>query len=197
MTSFEKLISISAVVPVYNSEKIVSELCHRLHHALNAICGQNYEIILVDDCSTDKVWSKIKELASAQTNVKGFRFGKNSGQWMATLAGINKAVGKYIVTIDDDLEYDPVDIEKLYKAITISGLPLVIGIAPGKYKKKSLDALTSAPRKKIVDFVWRKFPTDSFKIFKRELLFNGTSFGPKVHFEAFIKHSLDKRFAGY
>jgi len=185
------------VVPVYNSGEIVLELSRQLHQALSTICGQKYEIIMVDDCSTDNVWSKIKELATAHSNMQGIRLGKNVGQWRATLAGINHTTGKYIVTIDDDLEYDPADIEKLYGAITATSLPLVIGIAPDKYNKKNLDALTSTPRKKLINFVWGKFPTDSFKIFRRELLFSGSSSGPKVHFEAFIKHSLDKRFAGY
>ena len=198
MTSIKKGIEISAVVPVYNSEEIVLELTNRIHEVLNKICSTNYEIILVDDCSTDNVWSRIKEVA-AHPNVMGYRLGKNSGQWSATLAGINQASGKLIVTIDDDLEYEPADIMKLYNAITASDRDwhLVIGMAPDKYKKKNLDALTAAPRKKLVDLMWQKFPTDSFKIFRRELLFNSDSYSPMIHFEAFIKHSLDKRFAGY
>jgi len=188
---------ISVVVPVFNSEGIVSELAFRLHSTLQALCGERYEVIFVDDCSTDGVWKKIKELASAHPNVRGIRLGKNSGQWMAVLAGCSQASGKYIVTIDDDLEYDPADIEKLYRAINTGDIYLVFGIAPEKYRKKNMNELSTLLRNRFINLFWHKFLTDSFKIFRRELLFNGKHFAPKIHFEAFIKHSLDERFAGY
>lgn len=188
---------ISAVVPVFNSEAILPELAHRLQQALGSVCGQEYEIILVDDCSTDGAWKKIKELACGSASIKGIRLGKNAGQWMAALAGIKYTTGKYIVTIDDDLEYDPADIAKLYQTIRSGDLYLVFGIAPEKYRKRNVNELTSLLRNRFINLVWHKFLTDSFKIFRRELLFSGEHFAPKVHFEAFIKHTLSERFAGY
>lgn len=188
---------ISVVVPVYNSAAIVEELCKRLKSVLERIAGSKFEILLVDDCSSDSVWENIKWLALQDEKIKGYRLGKNFGQWMAVLAGIKQAKGKYIVTIDDDLEYDPEDIEKLYRAITNFNYHLVFGLAPDKYRVKNANTLNARFRNKFLNFLWQKFITDSYKIFRREVLFNNETFAAHIHFEAFIKHTLHPKFVGY
>jgi glycosyltransferase involved in cell wall biosynthesis len=188
---------ISVVVPVYNSQDIIEELCKRLEDALKRMCGDKYEIILVDDCSSDGVWTKIKNLAAQKPHITGHRLGNNFGQFMATLAGISKAKGSYVVTIDDDLEYDPADIQKLWDALHKNDYYLVFGIAPDKYRVKNINTMQASLRNKVINFLWQKFLTDSYKIFRRELFFKGDEFGSKLHFEAFVKHSLNERFVGY
>lgn len=188
---------ISVVVPIYNSQGIVAELCKRLTPTLSKLCGNDYEIVLVDDCSSDGVWQVIKELAAADGHITGHRLGTNFGQWMAILAGIEQTRGKYIVTIDDDLEYDPAEIEKLYQMITTNDYYLVFGIAPDKYEMKHPNAPGAKLRNTFINVVLQKFVTDSYKIFKREVLFKDNQFFSKVHFEAFVKHTLNERFVGY
>jgi glycosyltransferase involved in cell wall biosynthesis len=188
---------ISVVVPVYNSQDIIEELCKRLEDALHRLCGDRYEIILVDDCSTDGVWIKIKNLAAQKPHISGYRLGNNFGQFMATLAGISKAKGNYVVTIDDDLEYDPADIQKLWDALHNNDYYLVFGIAPDKYQVKNINTMQASLRNKVINFLWQKFLTDSYKIFRRELFFKGEEFGSKLHFEAFVKHALKEQFVGY
>jgi glycosyltransferase involved in cell wall biosynthesis len=136
-------------------------------------------------------------LAAADPHVKGHRLGNNFGQFMATLAGISRAKGSYVVTIDDDLEYDPADIQKLWHALHNHDYYLVFGIAPDKYRVKNINTMQASMRNKVINFLWQKFLTDSFKIFKRELFFNRGEFGSKLHFEAFAKHALNPRFVGY
>lgn len=103
---------ISVVVPFFNEEDSVSELHRRLISVLHK--GDTaFEIIFVDDCSTDKTFDRIKILKP----VIGLRLSKNSGQSAALAAGIRKACGDIIVTLDGDLENHPEDIPDLLKKI--------------------------------------------------------------------------------
>ncbi len=179
---------ISIVVPVYKSAGILPELVNRLSQALTEI---NHEIILTDDCSPDESWKVIKSLSKEFSNVHGIRLGKNAGQFMSTLAGISRTQGTYIVTIDDDLEYDPKDVLKLYHRICSGDYYLVFGIAPAKYKIQHQNPLFAYTRNRFINFIWKKFPTDSFRIFHRNTMFDSDGkFVPKIHFEAFVNHYI-------
>ena len=179
---------ISVVVPVYRSSGILPELVKRISLSLADI---DHEIILADDCSPDESWKVIKSLAQNLGNVHGIRLGKNAGQFMTTLAGISKARGKYIVTIDDDLEYDPEDILKLYSKINSGDYYLVFGMAPAKYRMQHKNPFVAGIRNRFINFVWKKFLTDSFRIFHRNALFDQDGkFASKIHFEAFVNHYL-------
>lgn len=187
----------SIVVPVYNSETIIEELVRRITLTMDEI-GQVYEIILVDDCSTDMVWKRIINMAATNSHIRGFRLGNNFGQWMATLAGMAQSKGANIITIDDDLEYDPIDIKKLIHRLNSSDCYIVFGLAKEKYILQGKNALLSNIRNKMLNQVWQKFVTDSFKIFKRELVFTQQNqFYPRIHFEAFINFNLHEKFVGY
>jgi glycosyltransferase involved in cell wall biosynthesis len=100
---------ISVVVPVYNSAATLNELHGRLIAALDGAVS-NFEIILVDDCSRDDSWIHILALVSADPRVRGIRLTRNFGQHAATLCGISKTNGSWILTIDDDLQQKPEDI---------------------------------------------------------------------------------------
>lgn len=108
MTS--QLPKISLVVALKNEEENVQPLIARVDEALQ---GLHYELILIDDGSTDQTIKKIKEVLS--TKIKLVVFRKNFGQTQAMKAGIDLAQGHYIVTMDGDLQNDPIDIPMMYK----------------------------------------------------------------------------------
>ena len=105
---------ISIVIPVYNSQECISELCHQITDALKGI---DYEQIMVNDCSRDSSWNEIKKEAQKNKNILGINLRKNGGQDNAILTGLNYANGKYIIIMDDDLQHSPYDILKLYEEI--------------------------------------------------------------------------------
>ena len=103
---------ISVVVPLFNEEKSVVLLHQELLSALKSF-SQQFEIIMVDDGSKDGTFEEIRKLSS----VIGIRFSRNYGQTLALAAGIKKATGDVIVTIDGDLENDAQDIPKLIEKL--------------------------------------------------------------------------------
>jgi glycosyltransferase involved in cell wall biosynthesis len=107
------------------------------------------------------------------------------------------ASGEYIVTIDDDLEYLPEDIITLYDYIKANNFHVVFGIAEEKYRLQGKNTRLAKGRTRLLNALWGKGVTDSFKIFKKELVFDADSFIVEEHFEAFIKHRLAQSFWGY
>ena len=107
---------ISIVVPVYRSENCLSELARRVHKDV----GENfesYELILVNDNSTDESWNVIVGLTGKYNFITGANLRKNVGQDNAIMAGLHHAKGDVIIIMDDDLQHDPSDINKLYKEV--------------------------------------------------------------------------------
>lgn len=129
---------LSVVVTVYNEEDNVIPLCQKEYEALEGI---DYELILVDDGSTDKTIENAKSIANERTKV--LIFNKNYGQSTAMSAGIDIAQGEFIVTMDGDLQNDPADIPKMLQKLEESGMDVVAGVR--------------ANRKD--GFVLRKFPS--------------------------------------
>jgi len=107
---------ISVVVPVYNSESSLGELVERLTSYLRAN-SPAYEVILVDDGSSDKSWPELTRLARANPEVRALRLIRNYGQHSAILAGVRAATYDVTVTIDDDLQDPPEDIAVLTEAL--------------------------------------------------------------------------------
>ncbi|MBN1268922.1 MAG: glycosyltransferase family 2 protein [Kiritimatiellae bacterium] len=103
---------VSVVIPVYNEVESVERLCTRLNEVLPGI-GRSYEVLLVDDGSTDGTWEKLKEQAARIPHLRLVRFRRNFGQTAALSAGIHAAHGDVIVTLDADLQNDPEDIPRL------------------------------------------------------------------------------------
>ncbi|MBF0328702.1 MAG: glycosyltransferase family 2 protein [Nitrospirae bacterium] len=110
MTKYPYDIKISIVVPVYNSEIILPELLAQIS---NALSGQLYEVILVNDGSADNSWDVIISLSKKYDKVIGICLARNFGQDNAIMAGLNNTRGEYIVIMDDDLQHSPYDISKL------------------------------------------------------------------------------------
>ena len=103
---------ITIVSPVYKAEKIVDELVKRIETEIVKIT-LDYEIILVEDCSPDKSWSKILENCRRNNKIKGVKLSRNFGQHYAISAGVLKSKGENIVLMDCDLQDNPKDIKKL------------------------------------------------------------------------------------
>ncbi|OQA25603.1 MAG: Undecaprenyl-phosphate 4-deoxy-4-formamido-L-arabinose transferase [Verrucomicrobia bacterium ADurb.Bin345] len=105
-------VDVSVVAPIYNELENVELLCRQLQEALSGT-RWSYEIILVDDGSTDGSWEKMVSLTKAISHLRVIRLRRNFGQTAAMSAGFDHARGEYIVTLDADLQNDPKDIPKL------------------------------------------------------------------------------------
>lgn len=106
---------ISIVAPVYNqSSATIRELVERISAAVSTITDR-FEIILVDDGSSNGIWSTIDDLAGNDARVCGFRLARNFGQHIAITAGVDRAVGDWVVVMDADLQDRPEVIPQLYQ----------------------------------------------------------------------------------
>ncbi len=128
---------ISVVIPLLNEEDSLTEL----HDWIAKVMQDNqlsYEIIFIDDGSTDKSWEIISKLFNKNKAVKGIRFLKNFGKSQALHAGFAKAQGSVVITMDADLQDSPDEIPELYSMIINDGYELVSG-----WKKKRYDSVIS------------------------------------------------------
>ncbi len=125
---------ISVVVPLYNEEESLPDLCSWIKRVM-AEHGFTYEIILVDDGSSDNSWNIVKSLQSENQFIRGLKFRRNYGKSAALNKGFEKAQGNVVITMDADLQDSPDEIPGLYQMITEEGFDLVSG-----WKKKRYDS---------------------------------------------------------
>jgi glycosyltransferase involved in cell wall biosynthesis len=124
---------LSLVIPVYNEEESIQELTEWIGRVcLNA--RLSYEIIFIDDGSSDTSWEKIRSMAGNDHFVKGCRFRRHYGKAAALHTGFSEASGEVVITMDSDLQDSPDEIPALYKMIITDGYDLVSG-----WKKKRYD----------------------------------------------------------
>lgn len=124
---------LSVVIPVFNEEESVQELTDWIAR----VCASNkisYEIIYVDDGSSDSSWEKITSVSLRNKNVKGFRFRRNYGKAAALHTGFSECSGDVVITMDSDLQDSPDEIPELVNMIRNEGYDLVSG-----WKKKRYD----------------------------------------------------------
>jgi glycosyltransferase involved in cell wall biosynthesis len=126
---------ISIVIPLLNEEESLEELYHWIAEVMQSN-GFLYELIFIDDGSTDNSWMVIEQLAAKHSEIKAIRFLKNFGKSQALHAGFAQAQGKVVITMDADLQDNPEEIPELYKMVSRDGMDLVSG-----WKKKRFDAL--------------------------------------------------------
>ena len=107
---------VSLIVPVYNEESTLEEVYRQAVAALESL-GRPYEVILIDDGSADGTWAIVERLHDADPHVRGVRFKRNFGQHPAMHAGLVRARGDIVVTMDGDLQNSPADLPKLVAAI--------------------------------------------------------------------------------
>lgn len=162
---------ISIVIPVYNSQNSLFELYKRIKKAIN---GENFkfELILVDDSSSDKSYQKIIDLSRKDKRVKGIRLAQNFGQQNAIFCGFNYAQGDYIITMDDDMQHQAEDIVKLYKKIKDTDYDAVYAI-PKNRDYSLVRKIGSKLTDKLFNLITPKtnnFRVSSFRIINRNLL---------------------------
>lgn len=128
---------LSIVIPLLNEEESLRELHDWIVQVMVAN-NYSYEVIFIDDGSTDSSWSIIEQLSVANANVKGIQFQKNYGKSQALHAGFARAKGKVVITMDADLQDNPEEIPELYDMIVSQKFDLVSG-----WKKKRYDSVVS------------------------------------------------------
>ena len=142
---------ISVVIPLFNEEESLPELKQWISRVMDAN-GFSYEVIFVDDGSTDRSWQVIRELKEADPeHVRAASFRRNYGKSPALNTGFNMARGKVVITMDADLQDSPDEIPELYHMITAEGFDLVSG-----YKKKRYDPLSKTIPTKLFNATARR-----------------------------------------
>lgn len=127
---------ISVIIPLFNEAESLPELTAWIQRVMREN-GYSYEIIFINDGSTDNSWDVIEELSKIDSNIHGIRFRRNYGKSPALFCGFERAKGNVVITMDADLQDSPDEIPALYKMITEEGYDLVSG-----YKKKRYDPLS-------------------------------------------------------
>jgi glycosyltransferase involved in cell wall biosynthesis len=146
-TTEDQGLELSIVVPLYNEEESLPELVDQIKRALPS---RSFELIFVDDGSTDDSWNVIEQLVEANNQIKGISLGVNQGKSYALQAGFNEVQGQYVVTMDADLQDDPAEIERMIHSLE-SGYDLVSG-----WKKERFDPVSKTIPSKFFNWVTRR-----------------------------------------
>ena len=125
--------NISVIVPLYNEEESLPELYAWIDRVMKSK-GFSYEVIFVNDGSTDRSWDVIRELSEKSENVKGIKFRRNYGKSPALYCGFAAAQGDVVITMDADLQDSPDEIPELYRMIMEDGYDLVSGYKQNRKK---------------------------------------------------------------
>ncbi len=140
---------LSIVIPLYNEEDSLVELAEWI----KSVCGEHdftYEIIMIDDGSTDNSWEVIRKMSEEDPGVKGVKFRRNYGKSAALNTGFDHAIGKVVITMDADLQDSPDEIPELYQMIREHDYDLVSG-----WKKDRKDPISKTIPTKLFNFVTR------------------------------------------
>ena len=141
---------ISVIIPLFNEEESLPELYAWIERVMNDN-GFSFEVIFVNDGSTDHSWQVIQRLGSESEHVKGIKFRRNYGKSPALYCGFKQAQGDVVITMDADLQDSPDEIPALYKMIVEDGYDLVSG-----YKQKRYDPLSKTIPTKLFNATARK-----------------------------------------
>lgn len=141
-------VEISLVIPVFNEEESLPELEKAISEALSE--NYSYEIIFVDDGSSDNSWGQIKALSEGNALIHGISFSHNYGKSVALQAGFEAAEGEFVVTMDSDLQDDPNEIPEMIQMLK-DGYDLVSG-----WKKERHDPISKTIPSKFFNFITRK-----------------------------------------
>ena len=141
---------ISVIVPLYNEEESLPELYAWIESVMKAN-NFTFEVIFINDGSTDRSWEIIEELSKKSENVRGIKFRRNYGKSPALFCGFKQADGDVVITMDADLQDSPDEIPGLYKMIKTDGYDLVSG-----YKQKRYDPPSKTIPTKLFNSTARK-----------------------------------------
>ena len=182
----------SVVIPILNEEESVPELTQQIHDAFSKL-GKKYEIIFIDDGSSDNTLHLLKELAGKNNNIRIFSFRKNLGKAVALSLGFQKAQGEYIVTMDADLQDDPQNIERLVVTQQEGDYDLVSG-----WRKNRRDSLLKKTNSKffnnmIIPFLFGtnfKDMNSGLKLYKKQLAKEIRIYGGMHRFIPILAHEM-------
>src|SRR4051812_2705689 len=162
--------AVSVVVTLFDEAETVEELVRRVAQTLDG-AGRSWELILVDDGSADGTWREVERLHEADARVRGVRFRRNAGQHPAMHAGLSRARGDIVVTMDGDLQNPPEEIPKLVAAVEAGS-----DVASGRRVGRADSVGRTAPSR-LVNGVLRRFPGGplpafgcAFTAYRRETL---------------------------
>ena len=141
---------ISVVIPLYNEDESLPELYSWIERVMNDN-HFSFEVIFVNDGSTDRSWEVIEELSKQSEHVRGIKFRRNYGKSPALFCGFKEANGNVVITMDADLQDSPEEIPELYRMITEEKYDLVSG-----YKQKRYDPLSKTIPTKLFNATARK-----------------------------------------
>ena len=142
---------LSIIISLYNEEESLPELISWIEAVMTAN-SYNYEIIMVDDGSTDGSWKHVRELSAKNPAIRGISFRRNYGKSAALYHGFAAAQGRVVVTMDADLQDSPEEIPELYRMVTEEGWDIVSG-----WKKQRFDnKLTKNLPSKLYNWTARK-----------------------------------------
>ena len=141
---------ISVVIPLYNEEESLPELYAWIERVMKEN-NFSYEVIFINDGSTDRSWNVIQNLSINHECVKGIKFRRNYGKSPALYCGFKEAQGDVVITMDADLQDSPDEIPELYRMIMEDGYDLVSG-----YKQKRYDPLSKTIPTKLFNATARK-----------------------------------------
>lgn len=144
--------NISVIIPLFNEEESLPELYAWIERVMKAN-NFTYEVIFVNDGSTDRSWDVIRELSEKSENVRGIKFRRNYGKSPALYCGFYEAKGDVVITMDADLQDSPDEIPELYRMIVEDGYDLVSGY---KQNRKQGDPLSKTIPTKLFNATARK-----------------------------------------
>lgn len=129
------MVKYSVIIPVYNEHKTVIPLCRQIKEVMDKIACENYEIIFIDDGSTDKSLDNLRKISEEIKETIALSLDKNYGQSCAIQAGLDISCGEIIITLDGDLQNDPRDIPKLLNKMN-GDYDVVCGWCKNKHAKR-------------------------------------------------------------
>ena len=179
---------ISVVVPLFNEDESLPELYSWIERVMNEN-HFTFEVIFVNDGSTDRSWEVIEELKAKSANVKGIKFRRNYGKSPALFCGFKEAQGDVVITMDADLQDSPDEIPELYRMITKDGYDLISG-----YKQKRYDPLSKTIPTKLFNATARKVSgiknlhdfNCGLKAYRKEVVKNIEVFGEMHRFIPYL-----------
>ena len=179
---------ISVVIPLYNEDESLPELYEWIERVMSAN-NFTFEVIFVNDGSTDHSWDVINKLAQQSEHVRGIKFRRNYGKSPALYCGFKEAKGDVVITMDADLQDSPDEIPELYRMIKEEGYDLVSG-----YKQKRHDPLSKTIPTKLFNATARKVSgiknlhdfNCGLKAYRREVVKNIEVFGEMHRFIPYL-----------
>jgi len=173
MLNLKNIPSLSIVVPVYNEEESVGEVVKRLQVLRRKIVSEvEVELLFIDDGSKDKSLEILRELSGQDAALKIISFSRNFGHQIAITAGIDLAIGDYVVVIDADLQDPPELIEDMYR-LALTGFDVVYGKRRSRAGETAFKRVTAAAFYRILNYMCEiDIPTDTgdFRLMSRKVV---------------------------